>query len=218
MSTINPAFAFTVRPVHFDLSEKGPGGRTIRMWLENSEYHVSAAHARFKDEHRAWEHAVAAFPDLLDLLQRSDKLDWRAYGLRGEMMLKLGKARFEAQQADFEKEVVGLFEQALHALDAIKLTKKATPMVTRLSRTRGVSWMEVRANVQLPYQADATTLAVRCLPSPVEEKAWSVRLRVVSTSDGSITETQARFEDLVRNLSYQGITVKDVQNGTYLDL
>lgn len=218
MSTLNPAFAFTVRPVHFDLSERVAGGRTIRMWLENGEYRVSAAHARFKDEHRAWEHAVAAFPDLLDLLQRSDKLDWRAYGLRGEMMLKLGKVRFEAMQADFEKDVVGIFEQALHALDAIKLTKKATPMVTRLSRTRGLSWMEVRASVRLPYEAAPVTVAVRCIPSPVEEKTWSVRLRVTSTSDSSIAETQARFDELVRNLSYRGITVKDVQNGTYMDL
>lgn len=218
MSTITPAFALAVRPVHFDLSERQPGGRIIRMWWENKEYHVAAVHAGFKDEYSAWVHVATAFPDLPDLLKNSRKMDWRAYGLRGEMMLKLGWPRFKEMQDDFEMEIVSIYRQALRALDAVQLTKKATPMVVRVSKTSGVSWLDVRADVQLPYEAEPTTLVVRCLPSPVEEKTWSVRLRLQNQSDSSILETLSRFDELVRNLSYQGITVKDVQNGTFLEL
>lgn len=218
MSTITPAFALAVRPSHFNLSDRVPGGLTIRMQYEKQEYCVSAVgKARFRDEYAAWQQAVLVYPDVIDQLQRSDKMDWRAYGLRGEMMLKMGWDRFKAMQDDFEKEIVYIFEHTLRALDAVKLTK-AAPLVVRVAKTRGISWLEVRASVRLSYEVNPVTVAVRCIPSPVEEKTWSVRMRVLSTTDSSIAQSQARFEELVRSLSYQGIIVKDVQNGTYMDL
>lgn len=217
MSTITTAFALAVRPVHFDVSENKPGARPVRMYFKNREYCVAAKHGRFKDEFRAWQHAATEDPDIFERLRQSDRLDWRAYGLRGEMMLGLGWDRFKEMQDGFENDVVNIFQYALRALDAVNLTK-ATPQAFRVAKLAGITWLEVRAEVRVPYLAEPTTLVVLCLPSPVEEKTWSVRLRMNSPSDSGILETQSRFDVLIRDLSYQGITVKDVQNGTYLDL
>lgn len=77
---------------------------------------------------------------------------------------------------------------------------------------------QVKDRVQLPFHHEPVLLGIRCLPSPVEEKTWSVRVRTPGTTDLSIMEVHTRFDDLVRNLGYQGITVEDGQNDTGIDL
>jgi len=218
MSNITTTFALSVRPRYMYLSQKSPA-RTFNWSRAGNEIIVSvdSIQAKFKDEGAAWKHAYDNYPDVLDALKGSDHLGWRAFGLRGDMILTLGMTRVEELQDAVNQEVLAIFEQAMRALDATKLSK-AAPSVLRVAKVKSFTWLEVRAKVRLPYETEPTTLSVRCMPSPVEDRTWSVRLRLPGTSDFGILETQSRYEELVRNLSYQGITVKDVQNGTCLDL
>jgi hypothetical protein len=222
MSTITPTFALSIVPRYFYLSvpQSAPLPDIRFSWaFSKNEYEVSIdrVSASFKTEEEAWQYAVGNCPDVLRILQSGDSAYYRACGLRGEMMLTLGTSRLTAMKDSMHTEIVGIFERSLHALGAIKLSK-AVAKVTRVASVKGVSWLEVRARVRVPFHSEPVLLGVRCFPSPIEEKTWSVRLRMPASTDTVIYETQMRFEELVRDLGYQGITVKDVQNGSCFDL
>lgn len=217
MSNITHTFALSVIPQYIYITED----RTTRLhWSRKGsaiDITVDRLTLQFKNEAEAWQHAVKCVPDIIERLRASDMLGYRAYAMRAEMMLKLGEAAFEALVGSMHQEILGIFDQGMRALDAIRVSK-ASPKVIRVAQSKSVSWLEVKSKVKLPYHSEPVLLGIRCLPSLVEEKTWSIRVRTPGTTDLSILETQARFDELVRNLGYQGITVKDVQNGTCLDL
>lgn len=217
MSCITPNFALSVNPRYIYLSDKGG---TYFSWSRSTRcitVVVDKSRHEFKTEIEAWQFVYDNVTDLFGKLQRSDNLSWRAYALRAEMMLKLGEERFTDMVNAMHGELTFMFDQALRALAAVRLTK-ATPKVVRVAQSKGVSWLDVRSRVRLPFHPEPVLLSVRGLPSPVEDKTWSLRLRTPGASDLSVMEVQRRFEELVGTLGYHGITVKDVQNGTCFDL
>ncbi|KVP17324.1 hypothetical protein [Burkholderia ubonensis] len=220
MSIITETFALALNPVYFGLtdavakksiswSDRGRGKK--RISFGDSKWH------EYDTEMAAWHAAYSNFPDLLGMLQRSDRLSYRGYALRAEMMLKLGEVRFQEMKDASHADVFRIYETAMEVLDATKVSK-VMPKVTRVSQAKSLSWLEVRTRVRTVYEPEPVLLSVRCLPSAVEDKTWSVRLRFPATTDMSMLETQRRFEELVARLGYLGITVKDVQNGTCIDL
>ncbi|KVP75500.1 hypothetical protein WJ96_07275 [Burkholderia ubonensis] len=220
MSMISHAFAATLNPTYFDLSDVG--AKKKLSWLGRSRGKArlgfgSSIWHEYETEFAAWQAAYDHFPDLLGMLQRSDRLSYRGYALRAEMMLKLGEAGFETMKETVHAEVFRIYESAMEALDAVKVSK-AVPKVTRVAQSKSISWLEVRTRVRLPHEPEPVLLSVRCLPSAIEDKTWSVRLRYPATTDSSIREAQRRFDELVTQLGYQGITVKDVQHGTCIDI
>jgi hypothetical protein len=219
MSNITTAFALSVRPMYFAFVDAATGARIT--WFGRSkgkiDVHIGNVVTAFENEYQAWMFASGSYPDLVGSLQRASTVSWRGYGLRAEMLLTMGEARFEDMRLAFDADILQIFGMAMEALDAVQV-RKSVAKVVRVAQTKGVSWMEVRTKVSLRYQPEPVELAIRCLPSPLEEKTWAVRLRTPGTTDMAIVETQNRFDVLVRNLSYRGITVKDVQNGTCLDL
>lgn len=217
MSNITPTFALSVNPRYIYISERGVIAFHWSRRGRGIDITIGKTTLKFNAESDAWQYANANVPDLIGRLQRSDMLGYRAYAMRAEMMLKLGAAGFDALVQSMHQEILDIFDQGMRALGAVRVSK-TTPKVICVAPSKGVSWHEVKARVQLPFHPEPVLLGIRCLPSPVEEKTWSVRMRTPGSSDINIMETQMRFDELVRNLSYQGITVKDVQNGTCLDL
>lgn len=220
MSSNTVAFALALNPTYFRLMTAGT--KHSICWTDcghgkkRLSFDISVRHD-FDEEGDAWRAATSHFPATLDMLKRSNSLADRGYALRGEMFLKLGHARVQSMVDDLHAEVFRIYELAMEVLDAVKVTK-AKPKVTRVSPAKALSWLEVRSRVTTPYESEPVLLSVRCLPSAVEEKTWAVRLRFATTSDASLLDTQRRYEELVTRLRYQGITVKDVQNGTCIDL
>ena len=219
MTQTTVAFALAIRPQYFSLSDKAK--KIYLSWSGRSrgKYHVhlDSVWKEFDTEGDAWAFSHANFPDLLGTLRHSPLLMHRAYALRAELFMSLGESRVNDMTEDLHSKVFDLYQAAMHALDATKMSK-AIPKVTRVSNAKALSWLEVRTKVRVPYEMEAMLLSVRVLPSPVEENAWSLRLRMPALSDDCLLETQRRFNELVTNLGYQGITVKDVQNGTVFDL
>lgn len=221
MTTITETFALCTQPVYMHLRDAA-SAKTM-LWTRQStrgkKYRVSDSktYPEFDTEGEAWNYANSMYPDLIGTLSRSDMANYRACGLRGELFLTLGETRVKEWTEAVHQQVFEIYEEALRALDATRTTK-AVPKVTRVSSARSTSWLEVRTKVLLPGTSEALLLSVRCFPSMVEDKTWSVRLRVPSISNQCTLDVQRRFEDLVTNLGYQGITVKDVQNGTCFDL
>lgn len=219
MSTISTAFALTVNPVYFNLRDVS--AKRELTWSRTSRklrlYMGSGAQTDCATEQEAWETAIAHYPSLLHELAGSDMLSRRAYALRGEMMLRLGEERFNSLRDAVYEDVFRIYEIAMEVLDATKMTK-AKPKATRVAQAKTVSWLEVRSRIRTPYHENPVLFSVRCLPSHLDDKTFSVRLRVPMTTDSAIREIQTRFEELVARLGYIGITVKDVQNGTCFDI
>jgi hypothetical protein len=218
MSTTT-SFALTLKPIWFCVIDAATR-RSVDWRFTRGKFWVTLDHRvdrEFATEFEAWSYIQAERPDTFDKLRSSEMVSDRGYALRAEMMLTLGPVRFKEMTDDLHKTVMRIFQFAMEALDATKVSK-AIPGVTRVAPSRAVSWLDVRTNVELPYQNGTTLLSVRCAPSPVDDNTWSVRLRVPAKTDSAILEVQHRFEELVRTLGYQGIIVKDVQNGTCLDL
>ncbi|KVP96963.1 hypothetical protein WJ97_14175 [Burkholderia ubonensis] len=220
MSTITTAFAATLNPTYFHLTDLG--AKKDLSWMDRGRGKKrlgfgSSIWNEYDTEIAAWQAAHDHFPDLLGVLQRSDRMAYRGYALRGEMMLKLGETGFETMKESVHAEVFRIYEFAMGALDAVKVSK-ALPKVTRVSHAKAISWLEVRTRVRLSSEPEPVLLSIRCLPSAVEDKTWSVRLRYPATTDSSLLDGQRRFDELVTQLGYQGITVKDVQNATCIDI
>lgn len=220
MSSITAAFALTLNPVYFHFMNAATKDNIL--WRANNKggYTVDINRTSSKDflkESEAWVYADANFPDLVGTLERSAMATWRGYGMRAKMILALGEASVEAMKQDLYADLLGMFDTAMLALDATKVSK-AKLNVMRMCKMKGVSWLDVRTRVTLPFHHEPLLLSVRFLASPIEEKTFSIRLRLPSETDLCVQETQLRFDELVRKLGYQGITVKDVQNGTCMDL
>ncbi|MBU9199887.1 hypothetical protein KTD31_00540 [Burkholderia multivorans] len=220
MSDLNEAFVLNLYPMYFSFSDVVTKKELSWSALRHAKFHLgfgSRTNTTFDSEYAAWSAAVAHYPALLDQLQASDRLSYRGFAMRADMLLKLGVDRFADMKKSVDEDVLRIFDLALEVLDARKLTR-ATPRVARVSSAKSISWLDVRARIQTPYHREAVLASVRCLPSPLEDKTWSVRLRMPATSDLAIRETQRRFDELVARLGYLGIAVKDVQNGTQIDL
>lgn len=212
-------FALAIRPMYFSLADKAAKVDVSWSGYHRGKYRVHSAGTwkEFDTERDAWEGSKMCFPDLLNALRRAPMLVHRAYALRAELLMTLGETRVAEMTEELHRKVYDIYETALRVLDATKVSK-AKPKVTRVSNARALSWLEVRTKVSLPYESEPVLLAVRVLPSPVEEGTWSIRLRMPALSDDGLLETQRRFDELVTTLGYQGIKVKDVQNGTVFDL
>ncbi|WP_434716045.1 hypothetical protein [Paraburkholderia sp. A3RO-2L] len=220
MFDMNEAFALNLYPMYFSFSDTVLKKELSWSAERGGKYQLGFGdriYTRFDSEYAAWDAAVKHIPGLLDKLQASERLTYRGFALRAEMMLKLGIDRFADMKKSVDEEVLRIYEVALEVLDARKLTK-AAPRVARVSPAKSISWLDVRARIQTAFHPEAVLACVRCLPSPLEARTWSVRLRIPATSDLAIRETQRCFEELVSRLGYLGITVKDVQNGTQIDL
>lgn len=219
MTQTTVAFALAIRPQYFSLSDKAKKVNLSWSGRSRGKYrvHLDGTWKEFDKEGDAWAFSHANFPDLFDTLRHSPMLMHRAYALRAELFLSLGDTRVDEMTEDLHRKVFDIYQTAMHSLDASKMSK-AIPKVTRVSNAKALSWLEVRNKIRVPYELETMLLSVRVLPSPVEENTWSLRLRMPALSDECLLETQRRFDELVATLGYQGITVKDVQNGTVFDL
>jgi hypothetical protein len=204
-------FSFHDLPAKTEITWSNKGRGRVRLFFGKGIY------TEYDTEYDAWVAAVAHSPKLLNHLAESQFLQYRTFALRAEMMLGMGLARFEDMKEAVNAEVFQIYETALSVLDASKKTK-STPKVARVSQAKTFSWLEVRTRVKAPYLASPVLLCIRCLPSPLEDHTWAVRVRMPTISDEALREVQSRVDELTRMLGYRGITVKDVQNGTQLDL
>jgi hypothetical protein len=221
MNEVSQAFAVNLNSTYFCLRDVA--AKKEITWSDRGEGHKrinfggSSVWTDYKTEYEAWEAAIAHFPNLLDELGKQESVAQRGFALRAEMLLGMGVARFQELKESFDEEIMRIYETAMSALDATKATK-ARPKVTRVRRTTAVSWLEVRTRIHAPYFPEKVLCGIRCLPSALEDKTWSVRVRVPAMTNAAMMEVQRRIEELHAQLGYRGITVKDVQNGTTLDL
>ncbi len=221
MSRISEDFALCVRPKY--LHAKVSATSSFHVYRKKGELKVSGSASpgstgpSFTNEVELWQYLESAYPGATAALEEADNVAYRACGLRGEMFLKLGEARVRALEEGVNAKIMDIHAQAMTLLDAVKVSKVA-PKVTRVSPSNSVTWHEVRVKARLPLAKEPVLLSVRVLPSPFEDDTWSVRLRMPSLSNELSLDVQRRFEELVTHLGYRGITVKDIQNGTYFDL
>jgi hypothetical protein len=180
-------------------------------------FYGRGSYVEFDTEYEAWVAAIAHYPNLLQLLAESPQLGYRAYALRAEMLLGMGASRFQDLKESVEAEILRIHDVAMEVLDATRVTK-ARPKVARVSQGNCFSWLDVRSKIRTPFLAEPLLCSIRCFPSPIEDKTWSVRVRIPTTSEAEMRAVQNRIEELHAQLSYRGITVKDVQHGTALDL
>jgi hypothetical protein len=220
MHALSEAFALNVNVSYFSFHDLT--AKTEITWADKGRGRVrlffgKGVYTEYDTEYDAWVAAVAHSPNVIKHLTESQHLQYRAFAMRAEMMLGTGLARFEDIKTAVNAEVFQIYETALSVLEASKKTK-STPKVARVSQAKAFSWLEVRTRVKAPYLDSPVLLSVRCLPSPLEDHTWCVRLRMPTISDESLREVQSRIDELTRVLGYRGITVKDVQNGTQIDL
>jgi hypothetical protein len=180
-------------------------------------FYGHGSYVEFDSEYEAWVAAIAHYPTLLQQLAESPHLGFRAYAPRAEMLLGMGVSRFQDLKESVEAEILRIHDVALEVLDATRVTK-ARAKVVRVSQGNCFSWLDVRSKITTPFLAEPLLCSIRCFPSPIEDKTWSVRVRIPTSSETEMLAVQNRIEELHARLRYRGITVKDVQHGTALDL
>lgn len=218
MNNVTENFVLALTPKYW--SHHNLASKVNLTWIANpSGYRIgfNGSWTDVSEEYEAWNHVRSVYPSIFDELRKSPFITTQGYALRGEMMLGLGAPRMEELTQNMRDRVFELYTTAMEVLAATK-TAKATPKVTRVSHGKSLSWLEVRTKVIMPSTTEPFLLSVRCLPSPYEEDTWSVRLRMPMLSEEAYLDVQRAYEDLVARMSYRGVTIKDVQNGTVFDL
>lgn len=213
---ITHSFALLVRPDYWSL--KTPTG-TVGCYLDKGEYQVAenGSYRPYKTEYEAWLEVQRIYSRTLEDLSREPLLTHRAQAVRGALLLGLSTSGVEDMLGQVYDQMRGLFETAVRALEATPVGRRP-PGIKRCSPTRVLSWYEVSGKVYLPLQPDPVWLRLRVLPSPIEENTWMVRMRLPSTDNRQTLQMQQAFDAFVRLMAIQRITIKDVFNGTMVDL
>lgn len=213
---ITHSFALLTRPGYWSL--KTPSG-TVSGYLKKGEYHVAenGIYRPYKTEYEAWLEVQRIYSRALEDLSRAPHLTHRAQAVRGALLLGLSTTGLEDMLAQVYEQMRGLFETAARALDVTPVGKRP-PTIKRCSPSRVSSWYEVAGKVKESSFTDAFWLRLRVLPSPIEENTWMVRLRVPSTDNHQMLRLQQQFDTFVRLMAAKGITIKDVLNGSMIDL
>jgi hypothetical protein len=219
---ITDSFALNVTPTY--LSEYDPVLKECVYWSWNGKKKIRVANgsgftsgAEFDTELEAWRYALGSYPSLLHKLADSPMITYRAAARRAELLLSLGQAGFDARVTTMHEQVIDLYWEAMNAMRATRTTR-TPPKVLRVSTSKAVSWLEVRAKAETPMHREPVLFGVRCLPSPVEDNTWSIRLRMPSESNRAVLEAHQCFDVLVARLRDRGILVRDVQHGTCIDI
>lgn len=218
MSTLTTTFILKLVPVYLGCYDK-KAGINLRWRRVNGHIELScgSANLEFASELAAWQAAIAYHPALLDDLSRSQNSVYMGYAQRARLLLAVGEARFDEMAAAVDEEIMHIYHSAVTALGA-KVTMRAKPKARRASPSRALSWIDVRSTMLLPYAPEPELVIIRCIPSPYEEKTWSVRVRTPTSGEGMYRSVLRGMELLTANLLSDGIVVKDVQNGTAFDL
>lgn len=99
----------------------------------------------------------------------------------------------------------------LGALDAMK----SKIMIKPISATKSLSSWFLSRNIKLPYESVPVRLYLSCIPSPHEEKTWSLSVRIACTTATGAVLVQQQIDQAMQQLSAEGYTFKDVLAGTY---
>lgn len=219
---ITDSFALAVTPTY--ISQYDPVSKACVYWSWNGKRKIritegsgTLAYKEFDTELEAWRYAISIYPSLLATMTGSPMIEQRAAARRAELLLSLGQVGFDARVATLHEQVVDLYWEAMTAMRATRTTR-TPPKVSRVNTAKAVSWLEVRAKAQTPVHDEPVLFAVRCLPSPVEDNTWSIRLRIPSESNRAVLEAHQCFDVLVARLRDRGILVRDVQHGTCIDI
>lgn len=213
---ITHSFALLVRPGYWSLPT--PSGK-VGCYLDKKEFHVAenGVYRSYTTEYEAWLEVQRIYSRALEDLSREPHMPHRAQAVRGALFLSLSAAGVEDMLEQVYEQMRGLFDTAARALEATPVGKRP-PTIKRCSPSRVLSWYEVAGKVKESSFTDAFWLRLRVLPSPIEENTWMVRLRVEAKDNHQMLKRQRQFDEFVRLMAIQSVTVKDVFNGTMVDL
>lgn len=99
----------------------------------------------------------------------------------------------------------------LGARDAMK----SKLMIKPTSASRTLSAWFLSRKIHLPYESAPVRMYLSCMPSPHEEKTWSISVRIACTKATGTVQAQQAIERALQHLTNEGYTFKDVLAGTY---
>jgi len=219
MIAINPDFVHFVQPKGFADSNVGRS-ITLRWYVYGDKFRVytNRESHEFLNEVDAWDFSITQQPLLLQMLAESKEPLYRAFAVRGELFVGMGPTYMARMKEELDAQIMDFYAESMRALNATRMPSKRLLSVERFTYSRALSLLGVRAKIVAPFEKASMHFSMRCMPSLVEERTWSIRLRIPAHNNVIPLETQKAYEILVDNLSAQGLTIKDVMQGTQFDL
>jgi hypothetical protein len=169
----------------------------------------------YKWEEQVWRGLPAVCPALLPALAGSTHLYHRGLARRAE--LYAAPKLLEAATVQFERVPRLMFDTMLEVLDGVKVSRE-TSKLRPTANKRGISLWQLRARCHLPQYATPEPLVLKVFPSPVDSRAWLMRVELPGHSADIIRSNQAAIRRAIQLLDGRGVVVEDVGQGTLLDL
>lgn len=198
-------FTLTPRKKKFCIRLHGVGEPNVGRRLGADEI-------AFPTEEAAWGYAQSRYPGFVPHLLQHGSLSSRALATRAQLFLTLGETAVQARISAVDEEIFLIHRHALAALSVTVLDEVA-PKIARENKANFIGWLRVDQEVLGPVTKGPMELGVCFLPSPIQDKTWSVQFALNTTNDEMLEWLQLGHDRLTERLALEGIRIKDVLSG-----
>lgn len=189
--------------------------RKKKYWLQdhNDSLALNFGVAKpFSNETDAWRHVKSNCPNFEQYMLQHASLSQRALVARAQLFLRLGEAAAQEKIQAVEEEILLILRHAMAGLSVVPVDD-AGPNLTRERRNAFISWLRVTQQVRESTRPEPMWLGVCLLPSPIQDKTWTVQFDVNTQNNEMLEWLQRSHDRMTESLALEGIRVKDVLSG-----
>lgn len=170
----------------------------------------------YASEEALWIGLSNTYPGAVEELRSNAFITYRGFAQRSDIITTFGMGPLAAMEQKVKDTVVLMHDTVITALAAERATRTEA-QARRTNPSRSASMWHTSCNLILPFAPkDRVYMVVSAFPCALDPNAWTMRVRMDTTSNEMMLESQNRIAVAIQMLADKGIVIRDTLCGSTL--